>query len=77
MPDLSILDLPQLVDRLADPNFTINRLATNEIFDRFGAEAIEPCTQLLVIGGTPQQTVSIAWILERLGLRCRRKSSNC
>lgn len=66
-PDLSALDLPQLIARLADPNITVRTLATNEIFDRFGAEAIEPCTQLLVLGGTPDQLVGAGWLLERLG----------
>ncbi|MEX0587013.1 MAG: hypothetical protein WD176_10235, partial [Pirellulales bacterium] len=67
VPDLTLLNLPQLVDCLADANITVRTLATNEIFDRFGAEAIEPCTQSLVTGAEPSQTVGVAWLLERLG----------
>src|SRR4029078_921455 len=63
MSDLSVLDLPQLIERLGDPNGAVNRLATNEIFDRFGPLAIEPCMQLLVVGSSPEQSVSAGWLL--------------
>jgi len=66
MPDLAALNLPQLIEQMGAANITIRTLATNEIFDRFGVEAIEPCTQLLLFGGRPEQIVGAGWLLERL-----------
>lgn len=67
LPDLAQLDLPELVERMADPNITVRTLTTNEIFDRFGVDAIEACVRVLFSGDDPQQIVGAAWLLERLG----------
>jgi putative heme-binding domain-containing protein len=67
LPDLAALGLPQLIERLGDPNITVRTLATNAVYGRFGAEAIEPCTRVLATGGTPEQIAGAGWLLERLG----------
>lgn len=47
LPDLSRIDAAGLVEKLADPNLEVRRLATNELVDRVGKESIKTLLQSL------------------------------
>ncbi len=67
MPRLSRASRAELVERLGDPNLCVRTLATNELFDRFGAKAIEPLRSLLTARSSAEQRVGALWVLGRLG----------
>ncbi len=47
LPDLSKLDVNALVEKLADANFIVRTLATNELVDRIGHDAIAPMLEVI------------------------------
>lgn len=65
--DLTQKSLEQLWGRLADVNLSVRMLATHEIFDRFGGEAVGPLSEWIVGPCDPRQRTHGLWILERLG----------
>ena len=65
-PDMTRLNLDELVDRLADPNITVRTLATNLLDDRFAQAAAEPLRDVIVTGASPEQRSHAAWLLFRL-----------
>jgi putative heme-binding domain-containing protein len=66
MPDLTKLDPPALVSKLADPNITVRTLATNELVDRLGSAALPAATLALVSEKSPHQRSLALWVVERL-----------
>lgn len=64
-PDLTGDALEELVDRLDDDNFVVRTLAANQLYDRFGMEAVEPLQALLIQDSTPEQRLAAAWLLWR------------
>jgi putative heme-binding domain-containing protein len=66
-PDLTALDMTELIEQLKSPNFTVRTLATNHLFDRYGLEVSEPLQVLLVEESTPEQRLAAAWLLWRTG----------
>jgi putative heme-binding domain-containing protein len=66
LPDLTKLSAPDLVKTLAHPNITARMLASDQLTDRIGTAAIEPCRAILSTG-TPTQKVHALWVLYRLG----------
>ena len=64
-PDLTGDSLEELIDRLDDGNFAVRTLAANQLYDRFGMEAIEPLQVLLIDESTPAQRLAAAWLLWR------------
>ena len=69
-PNLKTATLPALIDALASLNLTLRTLATNEIVDRFGKQAVAPVTALLdpltMPRPSPEQRADAIWILHRL-----------
>src|SRR5215218_7455672 len=63
--DFSTADAPQLIEKLNDPNLTARMLATNELSDRIGADAIGPAL-LAVSKGSSFQKIHGLWVLYRL-----------
>lgn len=63
--DLSILSADQLIDELAHPNITARMLAMDQLSDRIGKDAIEPCRAILT-KGTATQKLHAMWVLFRL-----------
>jgi putative heme-binding domain-containing protein len=66
IPDLTQENLDELWARLADSNLCVRLLATHEIFDRFGPEAIGLLKQWIRESSDPQQRAHGLWVLERL-----------
>jgi len=67
MPDLAKASIDQLIGLLADVNLTVRTLATHELVDRFGVQAIEPVRAMFARSPQPFQRAHALWILERLG----------
>lgn len=65
LPDLSTAIVEQLIQVLAHPNITARMLATDQLTDRIGPDAISFCRSLLT-RGTPTQKVHALWVLFRL-----------
>src|SRR5688572_607092 len=63
--DFSAAGAPQLIEKLGDANLTVRMLATNELSDRIGADAIGPCL-LAVSKGSTFQKIHALWVLYRL-----------
>ncbi len=63
--DFSAMNAEQLVDALSFPNISARMLATDELSDRIGKDAIAPCRAILT-KGTPTQKVHAMWVLYRL-----------
>ncbi|HEV7867479.1 MAG TPA: hypothetical protein VGO90_07345, partial [Chthoniobacteraceae bacterium] len=59
-PDLSRLDAAALVEKLADSNLIIRMLATHELVERVGKDAVIEATATLKPASTRPQTVEIA-----------------
>jgi putative heme-binding domain-containing protein len=67
LPDLTKLDAPQLVGKLADANLLVRTLATNQLVERFPKTAATAVRGALKINSTPTQRAHGLWVLERLG----------
>lgn len=67
IPDLTVLTLDDLVEKLGDPNLVIRTLATNELIDRFGPSAAPAVEAVLSSQSSPEHRVHAMWVLERLG----------
>ena len=65
--DLTAVGLEELWNRLADPNLIVRMLATHEIIDRFGADAVRPVETRIAGKSTPYQRTHALWIIEQLG----------
>jgi len=66
--DLSKASAEELVHALADPNLTFRRLATDQLTDRLGQEAVPPVRATLARKPVnPFQTIHCLWVLQRLG----------
>ncbi|MDQ3441515.1 MAG: c-type cytochrome, partial [Planctomycetota bacterium] len=63
--DFSAADAPRLIEKLGDANLTVRMLATNELSDRIGADAIGPC-MLAAARGSTFQKIHALWVLYRL-----------
>ncbi|HEV2296079.1 MAG TPA: PVC-type heme-binding CxxCH protein [Tepidisphaeraceae bacterium] len=63
--DFSAAGAPQLIEKLGDANLTVRMLATNELSDRIGADAIGPCL-LATARGSTLQKIHALWVLHRL-----------
>ena len=67
LPDLTRLELGDLIARLGDSNLAARMLATNLICDQFGMSASEPLSEVLLGATSPAQRGHALWVLERLG----------
>jgi putative heme-binding domain-containing protein len=67
LPDLTSLELSELIARLGDSNLTTRTLVTNLICDRFAKEATESLAKLLQGTSSASQRAHALWVLERLG----------
>jgi putative heme-binding domain-containing protein len=63
--DLSTASVDELIGELAHPNITARMLAMDQLSDRIGKDAIEPCRAILK-SGTPTQKLHAMWVLFRL-----------
>lgn len=63
--DFSALSVDGLIDALAHPNITARMLATDQLSDRIGKDAIAPCKAILT-KGTATQKLHAMWVLFRL-----------
>jgi putative heme-binding domain-containing protein len=68
LPDLSHLDAPALIEKLADPSLEVRRLATNELVDRVGIDGAERIRVNILKSEDGLGVVAGLWALERLGL---------
>lgn len=66
-PDLTALDCQQLIDQLATENLTVRTLATHQLAERIGPQAVEPLTELHSRQSHVWQRVHGLWVLFRLG----------
>jgi putative heme-binding domain-containing protein len=66
--DLTQLDLNQLWQKLDDPNVSVRTMATHEICDRFGADAIPAVHDCLLAPDSSTRRAYGIWILERLAV---------
>jgi putative membrane-bound dehydrogenase-like protein len=66
LPDLTKLNVAQLVAKLKDANLVVRTLATNELVDRFGMRAVEPVRAALRESASPEQKAHGLWVLARL-----------
>jgi putative heme-binding domain-containing protein len=67
-PNVATASLEELLQLLDDPNLTVRTLATHELVDRVGTNAIKPLAALLVSPkSTAYQRAHGMWALERLG----------
>ncbi len=67
LPDLTKASAKQLAAELARPNLTHRRLATDELTDRLGAEAIPALRTAVANPVNSFQHVHALWALQRLG----------
>jgi putative heme-binding domain-containing protein len=65
-PNLTKADLEGLWQRLADPNLCVRLLATHEIVDRFGEQAVSSLKEWFQGHSTAHQRAHGLWVLERL-----------
>ncbi len=65
MPELSGLAADGLLEKLADPNLVVRTLATNELVERIGKDALDPSKFAFREDSTPSQRVHSLWALER------------
>jgi len=65
-PDLTQKSLDELVNHLGNSNLTVRMLATNELLDRFGDEAMASLKERLTKHTSPEFQVHAAWCLFRL-----------
>jgi putative heme-binding domain-containing protein len=66
--DLTKASVGELLETLKSPNFTQRMLATDQLSDRVGKEAIKPIQEMLSKGpATSKQRVHGLWMLYRLG----------
>jgi putative heme-binding domain-containing protein len=63
--DFSTLSVDGLIDALAHPNITARMLATDQLSDRIGKDAIGPCKAILSSGSATQKLHAL-WVLFRL-----------
>ncbi|MGB7156865.1 MAG: PVC-type heme-binding CxxCH protein [Tepidisphaeraceae bacterium] len=63
--DFSTAGAPQLIEKLGDANLIVRMLATNELCDRIGADAIGPA-MLAASRGSTFQKIHALWVLYRL-----------
>jgi putative heme-binding domain-containing protein len=67
IPNLAEMSAEQSIEQLANPNLTVRTLATHELVDRIGEQAIAPLQKRLQVQGTnPWQRAHGLWVLERL-----------
>ncbi len=65
--NLATADLEHLIASLADPNLTVRTLATHELVDRIGKDAVIPLKKLLASDSSRNwQRAHGLWVLERL-----------
>ncbi|MBT4865460.1 MAG: dehydrogenase, partial [Planctomycetaceae bacterium] len=62
-PNLRQSDLAQLLKKLGDDNLTVRTLATNEIVDRFGVQAVPAVRELMAGESLPTQRAHGLWVL--------------
>ena len=76
LPDLTQLDLPQVIERLGDTNLTVRMLATNELADRVDTRRSVPSEWVDAVRAaladasspvTPEFRVHAMWVLFRWG----------
>jgi putative heme-binding domain-containing protein len=68
--DISKSDVNELIAKLNDPNLLVRQLATDQLSDRVGKDAIDPVKRLLAGDGTTAtatQKIHAMWVLHRLG----------
>ena len=65
--DLTRQSIPEVVDALASPNFTVRMLATNRLADVIGQPAVGPLKEALANSRNPVQKAHALWALYRLG----------
>ena len=63
--NFSVEKAPELIEKLGDANLTVRMLATNELSDRIGADAIGPC-MLAAAKGSTFQKIHALWVMYRL-----------
>jgi putative heme-binding domain-containing protein len=67
-PNVALASRHRLIELLDDPNLTVRTLATHELVDRGGPDAVEPLQTLLISkASTANQRIHGLWALERLG----------
>jgi putative membrane-bound dehydrogenase-like protein len=66
--DISKADAKELIEKLADPNLLVRQLATDQLSDRVGKDAIEPIGAMLKAGDARNtQKIHGLWVLYRIG----------
>ncbi len=65
--NLRTMDLRSLTLSLDNANIAVRTLATNEILDRFGTDAIPNAEAAVALSASERQRICGMWILERLG----------
>ncbi len=65
LPNLTQASTEQLIDMLDNSNLALRTMATHELVDRIGLDAIDPVTQIVETGTENQRTHGM-WILFRL-----------
>src|SRR5687768_4603313 len=63
--DISKADAKALIAKLDDPNLVVRQLATDQLSDRLGKNAIEPLKQLVSGDVTTNQKINAMWVLYR------------
>ncbi len=67
-PDLTALDAPSLIAKLNDANLIVRTLATHQLVDRVGADAVEPLRRAMNASDSAPSTRAFGlWTLHRLG----------
>ena len=64
--DLTNADVPALLETLKSPNLMLRMLATDQLSDRIGTQAIAPVKAMLAIQPSPDQIIHGLWTLFRL-----------
>jgi len=65
--NLTEMDVKQLMEQLESKNLPTRMLATDQLTDRIGKDAIPSLTEILQSNSSPLKSIHSAWALHRLG----------
>jgi len=66
LPDLSTLDVAELIKRLGDDNITIRTLATNRLVDVYGRKCLDAVRTAVERSDNPRTRAHALWVVERV-----------
>ncbi len=76
-PDFAAMPVDALVDALDDPNFVRRQLATDQLTDRLGTQAIPALSAAVLDSTTPWRRIHALWALHRLSALTETQLLSC